>query len=357
MKLRNRNIKLHRRIGKVIRGGTFMSQSQKNITIADVAEALGISKTTVSRAISGKGRIGEATRQKVLSYIEEHNYKPNVIAKGLAQSRTYNLCVVMPGSFSLVDMPFFKDAMTGIQEIAELEEYDILLCIGQKNNLNSLERVVSNHKVDGVILLRTFLEDTQIELLQNKKVPFVTTGSTRYKKVKQVDFDHESACYELTSILLMRGVKKIALLGGDEQIMANQNRFLGFKKAMEEQGRTVDKELIFANLDGRVQVDRAVDTALSRNVDCILCMDDAVCTEVVGKLRQDKVPVPQKVKVASFHNSSVLADNVPSITSLDFNSKELGMAACKNILAQIEGEEVENKTLLPYEVILKESTK
>ena len=63
----------------------------KNITISDVAEALGVSKTTVSRAISGKGRIGEATRQRVMEYITEHDYKPNVIAKGLAQSKTYNI--------------------------------------------------------------------------------------------------------------------------------------------------------------------------------------------------------------------------------------------------------------------------
>ena len=69
---------------------------EKNITIADVAEALGVSKTTVSRAISGKGRIGRETRERVLAYIEEHDYKPNVIAKGLAQSKTYNICVVMP---------------------------------------------------------------------------------------------------------------------------------------------------------------------------------------------------------------------------------------------------------------------
>ena len=69
------------------------------ITISDVAEALGVSKTTVSRAISGKGRIGEATRQKVLAYIEEHDYKPNVIARGLAQSKTFNLCVVMPEDY------------------------------------------------------------------------------------------------------------------------------------------------------------------------------------------------------------------------------------------------------------------
>lgn len=73
-----------------------------------MAEALGVSKTTVSRAISGKGRIGRETRERVLAYIEEHDYKPNVIAKGLAQSKTYNICVVMPGSMMLWILHFFR---------------------------------------------------------------------------------------------------------------------------------------------------------------------------------------------------------------------------------------------------------
>ena len=150
------------------------------ITISDVAEALGVSKTTVSRAISGKGRIGEATRQKVLAYIEEHDYKPNVIARGLAQSKTFNLCVVMPEDYALVDLPFFQEVITGIQEIAGMNEYDILLCICQENDITGLERVVRNRKVDGIVLLRTFLKDPQIELLLEKKIPFVTTGSTTY---------------------------------------------------------------------------------------------------------------------------------------------------------------------------------
>ena len=90
------------------------SSDNKNITIADVAEALGVSKTTVSRAISGKGRIGEATRERVLAYIEEHDYQPNVIAKGLAQSKTFNICVVMPEHYGMSDLTFFQDCLFGI---------------------------------------------------------------------------------------------------------------------------------------------------------------------------------------------------------------------------------------------------
>lgn len=157
-----------------------MEKENKNITIADVADALGVSKTTVSRAISGKGRIGKETRERVLAYIEKYDYKPNVIAKGLAQSKTYNICVVMPGEYDVVDLTFFQECLFGIQEIAGIMEYDILLSICKNNDISSLERIISNHKVDGVILMRTFVEDAQIEYLSTKEIPFVTIGSSNY---------------------------------------------------------------------------------------------------------------------------------------------------------------------------------
>ena len=329
----------------------------KNITISDVAEALGVSKTTVSRAISGKGRIGEDTRQRVLEYITEHDYKPNVIAKGLAQSKTYNLCVVMPGNYALVDLPFFQEAIMGIQEIAGMMEYDILLCISQENDISSLERIISNHKVDGVILLRTFVKDSQIELLSGRNIPFVTAGSTEYKRVVQIDHDHENACRELTSIILMRQMEKVALLGGNESFVVNRSRFRGFEKAYEQMGRSYDHDLIYMNLESKAFIDRAVDSALEKKADCILCMDDAICSQVLRKLRQEHIKVPRDVRVASFYNSSVLENNIPSITSLSFDARELGSAACKNLLAQIEDGDYEEKTLLSYEVVLKESTK
>ena len=111
------------------------------------------------------------------------------------------------------------------------------------------------------------------------------------------------------------------------------------------------------NLETKAFVDRAVELAMEKETECILCMDDAICSQVLRKLRQEHVKVPEQVKVASFYNSSVLENNIPSITSLSFNAKELGMEACKNLLAQIEGELVEERTLMSYEVVMKESTK
>ena len=101
-----------------------------------------MSKTTVSRAISGKGRIGKATRERVLAYIEEHNYKPNVLAKGLAQLKTYNIGVMLPEDYTVVDLPFFQSCLVGIEETAISLDYDILLTMSRGRDCAQLVRMV-----------------------------------------------------------------------------------------------------------------------------------------------------------------------------------------------------------------------
>ena len=337
-----------------------MGESQeenKTLTIADIADALGVSKTTVSRAISGKGRIGSETRERVLKYIDAHNYTPNVIAKSLAQNKTYNLAVVMPGDYELIDLPFFQNCIMGIQEIASSFDYDMLLTVCNNADVTKLERIVRNRTVDGVILLRSFMDDVQVEYLQEKNVPFVITGSSNYKGVVQVDNDHRAACRELTSILLMKRMKKIALIGGNEEHVVTQSRLMGFKDAFADSGTAVDESLIYMNLDNPVLLDGKLDDIIKREVDCIVCMDDAICMEVLYKLRREGISVPDQIRVASFYNSSMLETHDPSITSLDFDAKELGMLVCRTLLDMIEGQKVQKKTLLGYEVRLRESTK
>lgn len=332
-------------------------EENKTLTIADIADALGVSKTTVSRAISGKGRIGNDTRERVLSYIEAHNYTPNVIAKSLAQNKTYNLAVVMPGDYELIDLPFFQNCIMGIQEIASSFDYDMLLTVCNNADVTKLERIVRNRKVDGVILLRSFVDDVQVKFLQEKQIPFVVTGSSNYKGVVQVDNDHRAACRELTSILLMKRMKKIALIGGNEEHVVTQSRLEGFQDAFSDSGLLVDESLIYMNLDNPVLLDGKVDEIIKREVDCIVCMDDAICMEVLYKLRRQGISVPDQIRIASFYNSSMLETHDPSITSLDFDAKELGMLVCRTLLDMVEGHKVQSKTLLGYEVRLRESTK
>lgn len=328
----------------------------KNITISDVAEALGVSKTTVSRAISGKGRIGQATRERVLAYIEENNYKPNVIAKSLAQSKTYNIGVMMPAEYDIIDLPFFQSCLFGIQEIAALKDYDILLSISSSGDTGQLERILANRKVDGVILMRTFVQDSQAVMLAESGFPFVTIGTTDVKGAVQVDSDHKNACRRLTSFLLEKNYKKIALVGGDKRHVVTQKRLRGYREAFSDLGVPVPEHLIFLDMEQPDVLENRMEEILARGAEVILCMDDMLCSRVLKILRIKKIQVPKQVKVASFYHSTILEQNVPSITSLSFDGKELGRTACRKLMEQIEGVTSEQVTILGYEMVLGDST-
>jgi DNA-binding LacI/PurR family transcriptional regulator len=333
-----------------------LQRERNNITIGDVAEALGVSKTTVSRAISGKGRIGAETTKRVLDYIKENHYRPNVVAKGLAKSKTYNIGWVMPGDSNVSDLPFFQRCMMGISEVAASGDYDILISMVFDRDISQLKSIVKNRKVDGIILGRTLVEDEGIKFLKKSDMPFVVIGSSVDDGVIQIDNDHVKACKELTAIVIMKGVRRLALIGGSTNHVVNLTRREGFEMGLMEQGIPVNQDLIYMDCETDSAVERAVDNCLRNRAECIITTDDRICHSVLEKLGRDGVRIPDQLKVASFYSSIMLENNQPAITSLHYDPKELGIVACKTLFDYLAGKEVQKKVLLGYEVVLKGST-
>lgn len=329
----------------------------KKVTIGDIAEQLGVSKTTVSRALSGKGRIGEATRQKVLKCIEEQQYRPNAIAKGLAQSKTYNIGMVIPDDYDLIDMPFFQKIIMGVCEYASSLDYDVLMIMVSSDNYSQLERVINHNKVDGVILTRTQVKDWAADFLKERHIPFATVGTSEDSNVVQVDNDHVGACRELTSILINQGFQHLALLGGNTNHVVTRKRMQGFEAALEAAGMHIEKELIWLDMKRNLTMEHVLYEIQKHKADCILCMDDAICKILLEELAKRKIRVPEDICIASFYNSSLLERNNPSITSLQFDAIELGITTCNVLVNYIEGRDFERRTILGYEIAMKESTK
>lgn len=322
----------------------------KKLTIDDIAQELGVSKTTVSRAISGKGRIGEQTRRKVLDYVEEHQYSPNVIAKGLAQHKTYNLGVVLPGDSNIAELPFFQKCMLGISRTASEAGYDVLISMVTENDITQLERAVVNRKVDGMILTRTLVDDIPMKYLKDKGVPFIAIGSTDDDEVVQIDNDHRSACRDLTFGLLEKGIHKIALIGGSEGYVVTCSRLQGFEDAFREYRDWNGTKKIILGVDDGGGVDGIVEELLREQMECIVSMDDFLCGLVLNALWQRQIAIPEQMQVASFYDSSMLENRLPSVTSIRFDVEELGRKACEILLRMLAGEAVERRTLLGYEV-------
>lgn len=330
---------------------------ERNLTIGDIAQELGVSKTTVSRAISGKGRIGDKTRKRVLEYIEERHYSPNVVAKGLAQNKTFNLGMVLPGDYHIVELPFFQKCMMGISRVASARGYDVLISMVTAGQITQLERAVINRKIDGAILTRTLAEDAPMQYLKASGVPFVAIGSTDDTQVIQIDNDHRSACRELTDSLLDRGIRKLALIGGSEDYIVTKNRLRGFEDAFAGRIAWDGTRQMFLNVDDSREVDGIVEKLLTEKVECIVSMDDYLCGCVLSSLQQRQVTVPKQVQVVSFYDSSMLANSLPAVTSIRFDVEELGTKACELLLRMLDEEEVQKRTLLGYEVCMRGSTK
>ena len=327
-----------------------MDAVEKKLTIADVAESLGVSKTTVSRAISGKGRVSEETKRRVQQYIDRMDYKPNVIAKGLAQSKTFNIAVMLPMDCDMQELPFFQNCMCGICDAAAKRDYDVLAIYSAAGSLGGLERIISNHKVDGVVLSRTLVEDAAAEYLKSKNVPVVAVGSSADSSLIQIDHDHRSACQELTMHLLKQGIRRVGMIGGNESHVVTRNRFGGFADAFRMSGLPVDMSLVYFGAEKAREIEQAVEELLDKKAECIVCMDDMICNHVIRKLRETDVNLLNTVKVASFYggvSGSVLASQVETV---EFDAKKLGFVTCNTLLDIIDGKQIAVKQLLPYKL-------
>ena len=331
--------------------------TEKKMTINDVAEHLGVSISTVSRAISGKGRIGDETRRRVLEFIEEHDYHPNSSAKSLAQAKTNNIAIIIPEVKTLVAQPFFYTCICGVNEVAQARGYDMFVVTTNGKDTTRLKRLLDNEKVDGVILGNTHKNDAFAGFLKSRSFPFVTIGSLDDDSVVQINHDNMGACRDLTAILLSRRMRRIAYMGQSGNLIVNEERYAGYLQAYADVRMEPDQNIVFRDNVTETIIRKNVNECVDRGVDCVLCQDDAICNTVRQELFSQNIRIPEEMRVASCHNSKVLDSYPVSVTSLKFDNTEIGRVACDVLIDMLEGKEVRMKTLLDYEVVLKESTK
>lgn len=332
------------------------AKENEKMTIEQVAEALGVSKTTVSRALSGKGRISEKTRAKVFAYMGHARTEPASAQKD-PKVRTNNIAMVVPQRFITLDLPFLRKCMGGICTMAAQRGYDLLLCYVSETDTVQLERQLDRHKVDGVILSRTISNDPSVDLLKQYGVPFVAIGRIDDPDIPQADNDQTGAACEMTRLLLQLGTRRIAYLGGSGTYTVNADRLRGFLRGLAEFGITADQSLIRTGLESDEQHTDALEAVLERHPDCLLCCDDRLAFDVVRELRARHIHIPQDLRVASLYDSELLVGVTPSISAVQFDAERIGSTACRMLLDTLAGKDVAKRQLQGYQVILRESTK
>ena len=329
--------------------------AKHNITIDDIARDLGVSKTTISRAISGKGRISEATREKVKEYIKKCDYHPSASAKGLAESRTYNLALVLPKSFIQLDLPYIRQVMNAICEEAFDWDYNILLCLSTDLYPESLLRTLDNRKVDGVILSRTVENDALVDMLIERDMPFATIGSLPLsmsgKATVEADHDQVGGCWAFSKAILQESREKIALLGNDMRYIVNQSRLTGFNKAVEETKFPQENIFRYTDMKDYRSCAAAVEELLQKGVRRFLAMDDEICANILRTLERSAWVTPGDVKIYSLADNENLSNYRYPVSAVRFDASELGQIACRELLWCLRDETYDPKPILGYRII------
>lgn len=334
-----------------------MENKGSKVNIKKIAEDLGVSATTVSRVLSGNGRIGQATIDRIHNYLKENGLEPNVYAKDVSKKRTNLICVTIPLEEDYAELPFFQKILLSLYDYFSLYGYRVFFIKTTWTDISALENVVKNRLADGVVLTRTITNGIDIKLLQESGMPFVVTGSYDDRSVSQVDVDQLNGCCDLTTALLRMGIRNMALLMAEKTHVVNVSRYKGFDKAHTLCGLETNQNLIFDNAGHASTAESLTEELVKQGVECILCMDDNICLYVLNALRKLHVEVPRDIKVASFYNSRPLNDFYPSISCVEFDIHELGCIAGKVLLERLNGDLEPQQIMLGYKVILKDSTK
>ena len=324
--------------------------SSKTVTLKDIADELGLSKTTVSRVLSGTGRISEETRRMVLECATAHNYKPNSLAKGLATSKSFNIGVLLPGDGEQADIPFFHKCLSGITQEAAAHGYDALVLVTSGNSSEHLERILRQNKADGVIITRLMENDSRLRLLKESTMPFVVIGSGTEPGVVQVDTDNEEACRKFTEQLANHGYKRFLFLCGSSDITVNKLRERGFRKAMKNCGFDENSFRICSENQDMNDIERNLMDTVDFFADCIICGDDVLCSYTMTWLEKAEIQVPEDIMVASFYNSSLL-ERFGSVSAIQIDADRVGRTAVSVLMRKLAGEDVPEKNSVSYSFV------
>lgn len=335
------------------------------ITLKDIAKALGLSTSTVSRALRDSYEISERTKKRVLEYAERFNYQPNPAALGLKERRTRSIGVIV----SEIANTFFSQAINGIESIAYDRGYHVLIAQSHE----SYDREVANlqyltsRSIDGLLIsLSTETKDTKnLDKLHEKGLPIVFFDRVAENiPTHIVTVDNFHGAYNIVKHLIQTGYRHIALLSNAKHLSISVERVNGYLKALEDNHISLPENYIQFCPHGGL-VEEEIGVALNcwfsskKKPEVIFAAGDKLTVGCLRLLKRKGIRVPQDVGLVAFSNSELMDLFNPPLTTVRQPAFEMGQIATTLLINLIESRrpvtEFEKK-VLPTQMLIRDST-
>lgn len=328
------------------------------LTIKDIANMAGVSISTVSRAINNSGPVNEKTKNKILKIIEETQFSPNGLARGLRTS-TKTIGLLIPDITNL----FFIELVKGIEHILDQKGYSALLFNTDWDSEKEIRylNLMEERRVEGVIFMATFLSYSTLQLLPEKDIRVVSIQNG-VKGVDSIFTKDGEGAFEATEHLINLGHKRIAFVGFKNITDCMNNRLSGYEMALMKHGIEVDKAYqLFCQPHGDYGYEIAQELfKLPQLPTAVIAISDHMAAGIFRAFEERGIKVPDDVSVIGFDNTHLCQWLHPKLTTVAQPIFEMGKTAASLLLERIANgssdDEVEREITLPTKLIVRGST-
>lgn len=326
--------------------------ASKRASITDLATQLGVSVSTVSRALSDHSSISDATKKKVWKLAKALQYQPNHMAAGLRKGRSNLLGVLVPH----IDGHFFTLVVKGIETVATKAGFNVLICQSNEDVVHERKNIETliNAQVEGILvsLSRTTHDFQHFEKAQKHGIPLVFFDRIlEGQNVSAVVLDDRAGGYNATKHLLTQGYRRIAHFAGPQHLNIYKNRQLGYLDALREFEVPIEDNLIVLSdmkiQDGIASMNQLL--ALSTRPEAVFSASDFSAVGAMQALESRGLRVPDDVALVGFSNETFASLTTPKLTSIDQHCEQMGQSVVRMFLEMLEEK---NGTFLPRRVVL-----
>ncbi len=311
-----------------------------SLTIRDVAKIAGVSPTTVSFVINGKGTVSDETRQRILRIIEQTDFRPSINSRRLSSRKSFNICVAFNSDSSLFSDLFYLALSRGIQQTAGKMGYNVVLA----DFSNGVPDIILNRDTDGVI----FFQDLEKEIFDQVKglsVPFVVADShIMNAPYAIVGVDNQNASYIAARYLVQAGHRNIAMIGPKNHVHLFESTSKGFINAQIEQGILPDRHHNIVAVENADCVSAAVDQllALPNPPTAIFCPGDKFTINAMLYVQGLGYRIPEDISFISIDDTILCQYVRPMLTSVHIDMEMVGEASMLLLEKCIQGQPSEN---------------
>lgn len=340
------------------------NHENKAITIYDIAKEAGVSASTVSRVLTNSVNVRSEKKEKVLALIEKYNFKPNVMARGLADTKTRTIGILSAD----IRNPYYASLFVACEQAAREAGYTAVLCnfLGDEETEKKLLMSLHEQKVDAIIQFGGRVDDLvskeeYVEIVNRimATTPVVVTGKLDGTRCHAVRIDSMQAMELLMEYLIKLGHRRIALIGGRHEVLATFEKYQRYKQLLNEYHIDYDAELVTdgGSYDFETayrQTQQMLDKGVKMTA--IIAINDFSAMGIMKCLTERGYRIPQDISVVSYDNTYMAEMAIPPLTSIDYNYEEYGKKLIDTATALIEGRKAGRLRMVMPTLVVRQSS-